>query len=117
MKTVSCGLSARERWKTEAGETRRPAGHLRNARRRAMSYTFEAEFDQAIDPSPLVSVIVPTFNRAALLRVAIASVLCQSAANLEVVVIDDGSKDSTPAVVMELAEKDKRVRYFRQKNR
>jgi glycosyltransferase involved in cell wall biosynthesis len=81
-----------------------------------MSQLMEHESDVMGEP-PLVSVIVPTFNRAALLRVAIASVLCQSCHNLEVVVVDDGSRDATPAVVMEIAEKDKRVRYFRQKNR
>jgi glycosyltransferase involved in cell wall biosynthesis len=82
-----------------------------------MSQLFEAEFDPAGGDPPLVSVIVPTYNRAALLQLAIASVLCQSAANLEVVVIDDGSRDATQGVVVEIAEKDKRVRYFRQKNK
>jgi len=65
---------------------------------------------------PLVSVIVPTYNRAMLLQAAIASVLCQSWQNFEVVVVDDGSTDATPAVVAEIAEKDKRVRYLRRKN-
>lgn len=65
---------------------------------------------------PLVSIIVPTFNRALLLRAALASLLCQSWTNLEVVVVDDGSTDNTAAVIAEAAEKDKRVRYFRQKN-
>jgi glycosyltransferase involved in cell wall biosynthesis len=66
---------------------------------------------------PLVSIIVPTFNRAVLLRAALASLLCQSWTNFEVVVVDDGSTDNTAAVLAEAAEKDKRVRYFRQKNR
>jgi hypothetical protein len=48
---------------------------------------------------PLVSVIIPTFNRAAFVREAITSVLAQDYAPLEVIVVDDGSQDDTPAVL------------------
>jgi glycosyltransferase involved in cell wall biosynthesis len=48
---------------------------------------------------PLVSVIIPTYKRAALVREAIASVLAQDYPRLEVIVVDDGSEDQTPAVV------------------
>ena len=48
---------------------------------------------------PLVSVIIPTYNRAALVREAIDSVLAQDYPWLEVIVVDDGSGDHTPAVV------------------
>jgi glycosyltransferase involved in cell wall biosynthesis len=68
------------------------------------------------ESKPLVSIIVPTFNRALLLRAALASLLCQSWTNFEVVVVDDGSTDNTAAAVGEAAEKDKRIRYFRQRN-
>ncbi|MCK5540405.1 MAG: glycosyltransferase family 2 protein, partial [Deltaproteobacteria bacterium] len=44
---------------------------------------------------PLVSVIVPTFNRAQPLIRAVASVLGQSWSNLEIIVVDDGSTDSS----------------------
>jgi glycosyltransferase involved in cell wall biosynthesis len=44
-------------------------------------------------------VIIPTFNRAAFVREAIASVLAQDYTPLEVIVVDDGSQDETPAVV------------------
>ena len=46
---------------------------------------------------PLVSVIIPTYNRADLLREAVASVLRQSYAPLESIVVDDGSTDATAA--------------------
>jgi glycosyltransferase involved in cell wall biosynthesis len=46
-----------------------------------------------------VSVIVPTYNRAALLRRTLDSVLAQTVAPLEVLVADDGSTDDTAAVV------------------
>ena len=48
---------------------------------------------------PLVSVILPTYNRAALIGPAMQSVLAQTFADLELWVIDDGSTDDTDAVV------------------
>jgi hypothetical protein len=53
----------------------------------------------AVDPTPLVSVILPTHNRAALLPRAIASVRAQVYPTWEIVLVDDGSTDHTPAVV------------------
>ena len=48
---------------------------------------------------PLVSVITPTFNRAAFLPEALASVYAQKSAPLHVIVVDDGSTDNTAALV------------------
>ncbi len=48
---------------------------------------------------PLVSVILPTFNRAWTLKNAIESVLSQDYPNIELIVIDDGSDDSTPQLL------------------
>jgi len=50
----------------------------------------------------LVSTIVPVFNRPALLRQAVQSVLNQDYRPIEVVIVDDGSTDSTPEVIQEL---------------
>lgn len=60
---------------------------------------------------PLVSVVIPTCNRAMLLERAIRSVLGQSYANLELIVIDDASTDTTPELVRRFD--DPRFRYFR----
>jgi glycosyltransferase involved in cell wall biosynthesis len=48
---------------------------------------------------PLVSIIIPTYNRAALLAEAIGSVLAQPVPDLEVIVVDDASTDDTAAIV------------------
>jgi glycosyltransferase involved in cell wall biosynthesis len=52
---------------------------------------------------PIVSVIIPTYNRATLLRQAIQSVLEQTFSDYEIIVADDGSTDNTRAVVQALA--------------
>lgn len=63
---------------------------------------------------PLVSVIIPTFNRAHMIGDALASVLQQTYKNIEVLVIDDGSTDNTQAVIANLNASC--VRYIKQKN-
>lgn len=68
--------------------------------------------DQAADASgPVVTVVIPTYNRAALLPRAIASVLRQTYRHFELIVVDDGSTDATEGVVRSIA--DPRVRYLR----
>ena len=64
----------------------------------------------------LVSVIIPTYNRAALVPRAIESVRRQTYRNLEILVVDDGSPDDTEDVVRRIV--DPRIRYIRhEKNR
>ncbi len=60
---------------------------------------------------PLVSVIIPTYNRACLLPRAVHSVLSQDYENLELIIVDDGSTDETPELIAQVA--DPRVRYIR----
>jgi glycosyltransferase involved in cell wall biosynthesis len=60
----------------------------------------------------LVSVIIPTHNRAALLAEAIDSVLQQTFSDFELIIVDDGSTDDTPQVVA--AYDDPRIVYIRQ---
>jgi glycosyltransferase involved in cell wall biosynthesis len=62
----------------------------------------------------LVSVIIPTFNRARILGRAMESVLAQSQGDLELIVVDDGSTDGTADLLSTIG--DRRVRTLRQEN-
>jgi len=62
---------------------------------------------------PRVSIIIPTYNRSKLLRVALESALAQTYPNIEVIVVDDGSTDDTAMVMTQYAG---RVTYLKQAN-
>lgn len=65
----------------------------------------------------LVTTIVPVYNRAAMLGEAVASVLAQTHQSVELIIVDDGSTDSTPRVIDELArEHPDEVIVLRQSN-
>jgi glycosyltransferase involved in cell wall biosynthesis len=64
----------------------------------------------------LVSVVVPTYNRAYCICRAIDSVRAQTQRNWEVVLVDDGSTDGTAALIASKYGDDPRVRYFYQSN-
>jgi glycosyltransferase involved in cell wall biosynthesis len=66
-----------------------------------------------MNADPLISVVIPAFNRAWTLRNAVDSVLDQAYAPFELLVIDDGSTDETPALLREYGD---RIRVFRQSN-
>lgn len=64
----------------------------------------------------LVSVIVPVYNSSAYLRRCMDAILEQTYTNIEVVAVDDGSKDDSPAILREYEKKDSRVRVFYKEN-
>ena len=63
----------------------------------------------------LFTIVIPSYNRANSIARTIKSVLAQTYNNLELIIIDDGSKDNTKAVVQEYLT-DSRVRYIYQEN-
>ena len=66
---------------------------------------------------PLVSVILPTFQRAHLLPRSIASVVSQTLTNWELLIIDDGSTDNTRQVVSPWCVQSPRIHYIPQPHR
>ncbi len=65
---------------------------------------------------PIVSVIIPTFNRAALLERAVKSIFNQTFGGLELIIVDDGSEDDTYAVVQKFLGERSGIRYVKQAN-
>lgn len=68
-------------------------------------------------PRPRVSVLVAAYNARSFLAVTLGSALAQTYRDLEVLVIDDGSRDGTAGVVREFERADPRVRLITQANR
>ena len=62
-----------------------------------------------------VSIIIPAYNVERYISDAVCSCIAQTYQNIEIIVIDDGSTDTTPAIIKELCS-DVRVRYIRQDN-
>jgi len=65
---------------------------------------------------PLVSVVMTVFNRENYVAAAAQSILNQSLRDLELIVVDDGSTDSSPQIVADIARQDPRVKIIRQEN-
>ena len=65
---------------------------------------------------PLISIIIPVYNVEQYLDECMESVLNQTYANLEVVLVDDGSKDRSPKMCDDYAKKDARVQVIHKEN-
>jgi glycosyltransferase involved in cell wall biosynthesis len=62
---------------------------------------------------PLISVVIPTYNRSTVLLRAIDSILNQSFIDWELLIVDDCSTDDTQHVVDQISHRDSRVKYFK----
>jgi glycosyltransferase involved in cell wall biosynthesis len=62
---------------------------------------------------PALSVCIPVYNRPDLVRRALESCLAQTQKDIEIVVVDDASKDNTFEIIKSYAERDSRVKAFR----
>ncbi len=62
----------------------------------------------------LITVVIPTYNRANLIKDAIKTVFSQTYQKFEIIIVDDGSEDNTSEVIKNLT--DERIKYIYQKN-
>lgn len=67
-------------------------------------------------PTPKVSVIVPAYNAQKTIQRCVDSILNQDFHDLELILMDDGSKDDTPAILDAYAQRDDRVRVVHKPN-
>lgn len=63
---------------------------------------------------PLVSVLIPCYNAEATLSQALESLACQTLGDFEVILVDDSSRDATPAILRDWASRDKRIQVYTQ---
>jgi glycosyltransferase involved in cell wall biosynthesis len=63
--------------------------------------------------NPLVSIIIPTFNRAHLISETLDSLLGQTYQNWECIIVDDGSTDNTPELLQKFLDLDTRFQYYK----
>lgn len=66
--------------------------------------------------SPLISIIIPTYNRADLIPETLESILAQTAKEWECIIVDDGSTDETWTVLQYYAAKDPRFKIFKRED-
>lgn len=69
-----------------------------------------------MEHQPLISVVIPVWNGAPYLEKCLTSILRQSVADMEVIVVDDGSTDDTWRILTRMAETDARIRPVHQEN-
>ena len=91
---------------------------LKKSDKEIQAPNFQAEFESvwpeiSTDVIPLISVIIPVYNGARFIEEAVDNVLSQNYPRIEIIIVDDGSKDDTEKIVESL---DVDVRFFRQPN-
>jgi glycosyltransferase involved in cell wall biosynthesis len=86
--------------------------------RRARVATYGASLDgvRAAGQPGLVTVVLPAYNGATMMREAIDSVLAQTYREIELIIVNDGSTDDTPRIADTYARVDARVRVIHQQN-
>lgn len=64
----------------------------------------------------LVSIIIPAYNVEKYIKKCIKSCINQSYRNIEILIINDGSKDNTPKIIDDISQKDTRIKVFHREN-
>lgn len=72
--------------------------------------------NQILDSEPLISVLVPMFNVEKYVHKCISSIIGQTYKNLEIVLLDDSSKDNTYKIAEEFAKNDSRIKLIQKVN-
>lgn len=68
------------------------------------------------EKNPEVSVLIPAYNAQNFIQRTIESALRQTFQDLEIIIVDDGSKDETPDIIRAMQRSDTRVNYYYQEN-
>lgn len=68
--------------------------------------------DENKSNKPMVSIIMPTYNRACFLRNTIQKILSQTYKNIELIIINDFSTDNTAQILEEISKKDSRIKII-----
>lgn len=63
--------------------------------------------------TPVISIILPTFNGSKYLENAVSSCRCQSISDWELIIVDDASTDATPEIISRLMQEESRIRIVR----
>ncbi len=65
---------------------------------------------------PIISVIVPVYNAENYIRECVNSIVSQTFQNIEILLVDDGSRDSSPKICDLLSDEDRRIRVYHKEN-
>ena len=68
-------------------------------------------------PVPAISVVIPVYNTGKYLRKCLDSIVSQTMKDMEIICVNDGSTDDSPAILREYADRDPRFRVISQENR
>ncbi|MBO5955562.1 MAG: glycosyltransferase [Clostridia bacterium] len=90
---------------------------LRYKEERDSKYPLDLTKVHVPEVKDLVSVVLPVYNGGDILKDSIESVLAQTYANFELIIINDGSKDQTLEIAKSMAETDSRIRVLTQENK
>lgn len=80
------------------------------------AFSFKAEPSENIKEGPTVTIIVAAYNTSSYVEESITSLLNQTWQNIEVIAIDDASKDETLTILKRIAQQDQRLKVIRQKD-
>jgi glycosyltransferase involved in cell wall biosynthesis len=88
----------------------------RTEQNRTEQLSDQSEICQAPQYGPLVSIVVPVYNAEKYLERCMDSLLCQTLHNIEILCVNDGSTDSSGAILNKYAKNDSRITVFNQEN-